>query len=145
MLKNSTNILLTLLVNAVLLTFTVVPHHHHGEIICFSLSHIERHDNCDATCHHDAEETEDDTSAGTDCCRISDWVLTHVEDHKHDIRCGCCTGNDNDYPQLTVLFDLYEEPLFIQKGLPFRQTPFKETYLQEFVSCVLGLRAPPVC
>ncbi len=148
MFKRSIAIAFLFFANIVLLAMAVIPHHHHGEAICFVKSHCEQEDNHDKACHyqdnsqplHGHEHSQD-----ANCCRVADWVLTNVDvNSKHECFGHCATCGIDNGLFVAILPELQD--LSVQSvRLPCRQIPVIETYLCLFVSQILGLRAPPLC
>ena len=143
MLKRATAISFLFLANIVLLAVTIVPHHHHGEMICFTASHCYGHEH-DADCsHHEQQPSHTHDHGDANCCNVEEWLLPNIEpEHKHQCHCYCSTCNNDLY--VAILPDL-TEPNIQLVGLLFRQAPTTETYLCIYVSQTLGLRAPPFC
>ena len=144
MFRRATAISLLFLANIVLLAVAVVPHHHHGDMICFTASHCCGHEH-DADGCHDEQQTshahEHHGDAG--CCNVEEWLLPNIEpEHKHQYHCSCSTCNNDLF--VAILPDL-SEPTIQPVSLPFRQAPTTETYVCIYVSQTLGLRAPPFC
>ena len=142
MFRRATAISLLFLANIVLLAVTVVPHHHHGDMICFIASHCGGNDHSESDCSHDAEQPLH--SSGANCCNIEEWLLSNIgSGHKHQCHCVCTTCSSDLF--ITLLPDLSEPTIQPVVCLTFRQAPTNETYLCIYVSQILGLRAPPVC
>ncbi|MDR1866551.1 MAG: hypothetical protein LBR08_13410 [Bacteroidales bacterium] len=144
MFKRIISTLCILPVNLFILTLTFFPHHHHGEAICFVVTH----------CHHSEENSacsdgQDKPHSHPDnapCCTVTDWALPNVnESHRHAAADLCCVCACHHLPQAVV-------PVAPPVKADIRETLFPELsafcpipYLQTFVSRTLGLRAPPVC
>ena len=146
MFRRAVAISFLILANIVLLAVAVVPHHHHGDMICFATSHCHHgHDGVDKSCcHHDTQQPlHSHEHSDANCCNVDEWLLPNIEpEHKHQHHCLCTTCNNSFF--VAVLPDL-TEPTIPPAGLPFRQTPTTVTYLCIYVSQTLGLRAPPCC
>ena len=144
MFRRATAISLLFLANIILLAVTVVPHHHHGDMICFMASHCSGHEHDTDCSHHEHNPLHSHEHHGdANCCKVEEWLLPNIEpEHKHQHHCLCTTCNNNLF--VAVLPDL-PKPDIKPVNLLFRQTPFEETYILVFVSQTLGLRAPPFC
>ncbi len=151
MIKRAIAISLLSIANIVLLAMAVMPHHHHGDVICFVSSHCEGGNNCGyehstaCNCLCCQENSQHEHSTDANCCNVSHWLLFNIG---HDQRSGYDYHSvvcDNDNDLFVALLPEFSEPDIQPVNLPFRQTPTTETYLQIFVSCTYGLRAPPFC
>ncbi len=148
MLKRITGILLILLANISLLTFEAIPHHHHGEVICFVHQHCDQghHHYADNPCHNDSScpATQHDHSSDASCCSLFKWFIVPAS-QKDDCADQNVAFIDNGHVfQLDGIPSVLEIST-LQICLPFRQKPYTNTYLLTYVSCDLGLRAPPFC
>ncbi len=147
MLKRTVAISILVLANIVLLAVAVVPHHHHGDSICFVSSHCDhRHDcgNEGACSHQDSPQPSDGHEHPYDanCCKVGEWLLPNIEpEHKYQYHC-LCTTCDNGHDLFAVLPE-FQEPTIQPVYLSFRQTPTDDTILQIFAGRIHGLRAPP--
>ena len=144
--KRTIAISLLFLANLVLMAVTVVPHHHHGDLICLIGSHC-HHGHDHSCCHHDTQpadtEQEHDHSAGASCCHVGEWLLSDVESaHRHQHYCYCTTCHGG-HVWLVAIFSVFFEPFLQPVALPFRQTSTDPIVLQTFAGRIHGLRAPP--
>ena len=137
---------LMFLANIVLLAVTVVPHHHHGDMICFTVSHCCGHEHdtdCSHNEHNPSHAHEHHGDAG--CCNVEEWLLPNIEPNdKHSYFCYCVTC-DSGHDLFISIIPQFLEFSSQTECLPFRQAPFEETYISVYVSQTLGLRAPPFC
>jgi hypothetical protein len=147
MFKRTVGIGFMLLVNLFLLALTIVPHHHHGEAVCFVSAHC-RHCVGDVVeCPLHGEEHDTPHSHDADGCSLSEWLLPNInEEQKHQAHGDDLVYTVHDFPQTIIYlapdcpFNGHEGPLLLE-----RPAFFSEPYLQVFVSRTFGLRAPPFC
>ncbi len=148
MIKRIAAISFLVLANIVLLAVAVMPHHHHGEMMCFVSSHCHHNDGCgsdQSCCHHDSQQSskEHEHSGDANCCNVGEWLLPNIEpEHKHQHHCLCTTCDISNDLFIAILPD-FPKPTIQLVNLPFRQAPTDDTILQIFVSRIHGLRAPP--
>lgn len=138
MMKKRIYIFMILLAGITMATFSIIPHHHHGDSICFVNTHCEKVPDCEnEPAHH---HHHDDMSG----CELSDRIVPQTLIQKHDCSglCSDCCGHIALL--IAILPDLQEIPVS-HTFLPFRQKPFINSYLLTHVSRSLGLRAPPFC
>lgn len=131
-------ILFLLLANLVFLAHAAIPHHHHGSVACFAVSHCDESD--DHGDHCDGAEHSHDHSDSSLCRVLQDVVASETSSYKFKIEI-------NDFQSLihAIIPDfsnLENEELDI--NLLLRDASFKSFYKSIIVSCQ-GLRAPPVC
>ena len=134
------------LANIVLLAVAAVPHHHHGDMICFTASHCCGH-NHDADCsHHEQQPSHTHEHHGdAGCCNVEEWLLPNIEpSDKLSHLCFCTTCDSGHDLFVSIIPKLLKLPPQME-NLPFRQAPFEEKYISVYVSQTLGLRAPPFC
>ena len=133
------------LANVLLLAHSVIPHHHHGDAVCFETVH------CGA-CHESHPDEYDgnhDSKIPLDqdgqCCALDEMVMFHPDGVKHKMEAAW---------QL-VEFEFQDQfsPALISRhfslagffcNLPFRQHPPELIYHDTCVSPATGLRAPPI-
>ena len=142
-----------LLSSIVLLGIMMVPHHHHGEAMCFVASHCTHDADCEdhaACCHHDEHSSSQSSdrhehSSDANCCNVEVWLLSNAEPgQKCEHSCVCATCDSKNIFPVAILPEIFEPdipPIYYS----FRQTPLNETYTRIYVSRALGLRAPPFC
>ena len=135
--KRAIAISFLMLATITIVAHAVIPHHHHAQIpVAFATAH-----------HHDTHEH--DSTHNCDCnthehCNFEDCLLFNTI-----VR----ANNETQIKQFTdfayaalPLFSVYSTPDIDNAfGLPFRQKPYLISYLTEYISQSLGLRAPPVC
>jgi hypothetical protein len=146
--KRALGISFLLLANVITLVHSVVPHHHHNGIpVAFAITH---HEHSDIEHDHHLHDT-------------AQPVKQEGDSHKHTIAEECLLQTvyvkinhgerafrlmDNGFDPffcLFVLYATYSIPEITDYGLPFWQKPYLISYLTEYISQSLGLRAPPVC
>ncbi|MDR1720151.1 MAG: hypothetical protein LBR67_08575 [Dysgonamonadaceae bacterium] len=148
--KRSGSLAILLIINILILTFAVIPHHHHRNLPCFK---DDVHQHCmhaglpvghdaaapdDGCCehHHDSDEPVS--------CAIEDFIIFNDTDVKDILPYTFCLQFHPD----TFLSDLFQatNPLLIPESLLlFRLPPYLFTYHPLFVNPGSGLRAPPFC
>ena len=125
----------------VMLTASVLPHHHHREILC--LQHDTTTCECHSDCakHHDHHQHEghcshDKHTCGTDC-------VTHFQTLTPD---EASVDVSPDYSFCSLLYTL-DDILSIPLPLSESKANFSYFYLEKLHSMcighVMGLRAPP--
>lgn len=98
--KRQLAIIPLLIASIVMLVSTALPHHHHGELICFSETHCIQQET-GKTCQHDHSSKSCEKG-----CEVKSLFETDIiKEHHHE--CSCC-------PDLTP--DLQFLPLFIIAG-----------------------------
>ena len=144
--KRGISISFLLLTNVILLTHSVAFHHHHDGIPIASPAAHHDHD-CSAHHHNDSQPVErcnhlhcpgniEDCTLTTIYIRF-DNVRQIVQLHSLDFDLSPCVFTlSPDYSAPHIADDV---------GLPFRQKPYLISYLSEYISQSLGLRAPPFC
>lgn len=146
--KKATGFLFLLLANLALLAHTVIPHHHqdaHHISICNLLT---ADDALNSHCaHHDINGQEHGANGlGDDCIlnglyiRVATGRYSLPSDEGHPLYDDTVTGYPFIYSVVnpaTVLRD--------DGGRPFRHRPFLLSSYPQYVTCSVGLRAPPVC
>jgi len=133
-----------------ILAHAIVPHHHHNGLI-FTI--IAAHHEHDCNSHNDHQRCKDAQSDGkcdyTHCNEdFENCVLTMMFVKS----CNCrqtfllhhCSFDALPFV-FTLLADYSAPQIDDDVGLPFRQNPLLPSYLSEYISQSLGLRAPPVC
>jgi len=145
--KKTVGLLFLLLANIALLVHIVIPHHHHHhenvESICYFFSIDDIHNNY----QHDIDgDGQGANGLGEDC--LLNGLYIHV-------------ANLHNASPSEEVQPAYGEPVagfrsFVTNvdlsfalgnndALPFRHKPFLLSSYNQFVTCSLGLRAPPVC
>ena len=137
---------LLLLANICLLAHSVIPHHHHNRAIvslfnsvCASVHRI--HDHSDEASGHGLSTAHQHDGRDTDECFI-DNTFTLVERQA----AASVTSIEKSIPLLLLFF--CSEPvsaIYDDANLPFRHRPYLAAAQSQYVSRILGLRAPPVC
>ena len=145
MLRRALAISFIFLANIILLAVAVVPHHHHGDMICFAAPHNcgQKHD-ADCSDQHNPSHSHDRHNDAT-CCNIEEWLLPNITSgDKHNISCFCAMCN-NGYDLFAFIIPGLPGLSPQTECLPFKQAPFTEKYISVYVSQTPGLRAPPCC
>jgi hypothetical protein len=144
--KKTIGFLFLLLANFALLAHTVIPHHHHHEdidSICYLFSADDAHNNC----HHDIGEHDHGSNGLGDDCILNGLYIRVASVHN----ASPSEEGQPAYgePAAGFPFICYNVDLSVALGndgaLPFRHQPFLLSSYNQFVTCSLGLRAPPVC
>ncbi len=131
-----------LLANLLFLAHAAIPHHHHGSVTCFAVSHCcegedHEHSNDDGHC---GTEHNHDHSNGSLCKILQDIVPSETNNHKFKVEV-------NDFQSLILVLipdfsNLENEEVDINFLL--RDTSWQSFYESIIVSGQ-GLRAPPIC
>ena len=138
-------IMLAVLANVLLLAHSLVPHHHHGERVCFDVGSCNTRERQH---HHEGEGCDDSGHpAGQEegCCVLDHLVIFHPEGFRHELE-EAGQPAELDFPldfQWPLIHYYIRVSLFAYQ-LPFRQHPPSLTYHSSCLSHGLGLRAPPV-
>jgi hypothetical protein len=141
--KRLSAILFASLASLMLLVHGIIPHHHHGDVVCFEVMHCH---GCDKAEHNDCQRHHDHEPAENngECCLLNQMVMFHPDGLRHDIEAAGQPA-ENDIPAAFKISLLSDNLVLGLPGLnlPFRQHPPGPTYLSDFVCHGLGLRAPP--
>jgi len=120
-----------MLANAILLAHAVIPHHHCDEMCIASTATAHHGHDCDLQSHKD----------------IKFCSLTIIY-AKFDNEKTVSQSYHSDFhlaPFIFALLPNYSLPqIENDAGLPFRQKPYLLSYLTEYTSQSIGLRAPPL-
>ncbi|MBW6496871.1 MAG: hypothetical protein K0B09_00650 [Bacteroidales bacterium] len=144
MLKRLTAIFFAALASIMLLAHSVVPHHHHGDAVCFELNH---HHSCEIsdqeTCPEDHNK---ELPASTDgkCCVLDHLVMFHPESSRHDLETASLPA-EKGFPVFLQDGLIAQNPdgIFSIPSLSFRQHPPQNTIHLQCTGHSHGLRAPP--
>jgi len=118
---------------SIMLAHAVIPHHEHGDVICFETIH-----HCDDTACGDSHE-----HSATDCspCCFDKQDVIRTYDELNFTHCGQGTACDYHFPPILLFlgcfFDLFETPLIIV------QKPYLNLYTSAEFSSANSLRGPP--
>ena len=131
-----------MVVSIVMLTASVLPHHHHQEILC--LQHDVEACECSHGCagHHEHHEHEGHCSHGNHACGTD--CVTHFQTVTPEM------GNMDVSPDYSFCSLLYTVSDILSIPLPIPESRAKQSYfyLEKLHSTclwhVMGLRAPPV-
>jgi hypothetical protein len=142
--KRLISILFAALASLMLLAHGIIPHHHHGDAVCFEVKH---NHSCEASepeaCSKDHDK-ELPVSPDGKCCVLDHLVMFHPESSRHDLETASLPA-EKDFP-VFLLYGLLSQNaacLFSFHNLPFRQHPPDNSYHPILTSHSHGLRAPP--
>ena len=141
-LKKAISLSFLLLANVITLVHVAIPHCHHSNMaICFTVAHCERNDVAHSHSHNAGCHRHDD-GGGLEECPLKDLYVRH-----ENITSFVDEGLDAvvQYPVLFVLAIGPVAEITDLEGLPFRQHPISLSCYTDYISCSLGLRAPPFC
>ena len=133
-----------LLANALLLAYSIIPHHHHDKVsICFFHSHCCSDEHNHGDNEHDCTEHHNNTNT-SDNCIIKEAYTRTDNNYKQDRYFNL---NVNTIPEFLILF--YAIPkvkISDLNGIPFRQNPYPQlSYYTSYIARTIGMRAPPSC
>ncbi|MDR1170680.1 MAG: hypothetical protein LBK97_07605 [Prevotellaceae bacterium] len=147
-------ILVVALAIITLMTSVIVPHHHHGNVVCTVTSHCEHE--CGSGCREcdDEEDSSDcfrhcrndgeDKSFHGDCVAKATYVISDQSEIKYKIRYYCGNSyNLHFVPVFLCLTNLYSPDVkfvYLTKHRYRKKDFFRES---ENGNCANGLRAPP--
>ncbi|MDY3979999.1 MAG: DUF6769 family protein [Tidjanibacter sp.] len=119
-----------------ILLLTAIPHHHHGEQICFAVEHCESHQSCshDNSCDHSCSHDEN-------ACMLSHGHYL-VEDENSGIR---IVPNATDLHLVAEPVELCPSTLLAppeSKTALYGEAAASEYSVEILYGC--GLRAPPI-
>jgi hypothetical protein len=142
--KRLSSILFASLASFMLLAHGIIPHHHHGDVVCFEVMHCHGCDKAD----HDAcpkdHGIDHPVSNDGKCCILDHLVMFHPESFRHDLETASLPA-EKDFPVFLQHGLLSQNPsrLFSLQNLPFRQHPPQNPYYLLCTGLNHGLRAPP--
>jgi hypothetical protein len=124
-----------LFANLVFWAHAVIPHHHHGNVTCFEVSHC-----CnDADHNHEADHNHDHSD--TSLCRIlQDVVPTESSDQKFKVEV-----NDFHSLFLAVIPELISLDNHEVDIVLLLRSDFSQSLYESLIVSGQGLRAPPAC
>ena len=134
-----------LLANVMLLAHSVIPHHHHGDVVCFEVGHCTvcetaHVDDCDANHSSDSPVVTDEN-----CCALDHMVMFHPDGLRHDLEdAGHPAEMDFQQDFFAALIQGYFDFSQFAGNLPFRQHPPAPAYHHACLGQGPGLRAPPL-
>ncbi len=122
----------------IMLFYIAIPHHHHGEMICFIQTHCIQQEKT-GNCGH----IHNSNSCDKECEVRSLFQLDIIKQHQTD--CNCCSHFTPDIlflPPflLTEMLDDFHDDHISRKYI----IPFQERLYPLFVNSTLAGRAPPV-
>ncbi len=115
-----------------LLVHTVLPHHHHDNLICVMETH-----QCDEPCENydaDHEKTHQHDSGEIEDCTLKTLVLKNSE-----------SVIKFSNPVFICLYLLSDVECIFDSSIPDRPKHYLEYFQPPFVLRINGLRAPPFC
>lgn len=127
-----------------LLSHGVIPHHHHGSMVCIEIFHSNQdshsHDNDLCITPHHSEPNEESSEQ----CLLNHMVMMYPSGTRQTIEeAGQPIKNKIPFVLRLALLSNYCKPQLVKINLPFRQHPTYPTYFNDYVRSSLGLRAPP--
>jgi hypothetical protein len=141
--KRFTAILFASLASLMLLAHGVIPHHHHGDAVCFEVMHCH---GCEKAEHTDCPKNHRDpvSEKEDNCCLLNQLVIFHSEGSRQDLETASLPA-EKDFPVFLQHGLLSQNPsrLFSLQNLPFRQPPPQNPYYLLCTGLNHGLRAPP--
>lgn len=136
MLKKYVAIFFLSVASILMLTFTILPHHHHQEFICFTTSHCEDHT------QHDTHSHDEGPLSNHRSC-VSNLLQTEISRFENPIHC-CKDGDCHHFillpflqPDRQTLFSLSADRSFRSHCL-YQEKLHPVRYISEFSG-----RAPP--
>jgi len=139
MIRRTTSVFIFLIVNSVLLTHAIIPHHHHFSLVCFENSHCstetEKHE-------HDTQKHEHNHDSNSDHCVLKQAFIIPSQHLSQVSKCADSGNNHVDF-QATLLFSTTNFGFILSHGL-FTYKPFLDSDYSRLINRRLGLRAPPL-
>lgn len=143
--KHLPAILFAALANVLLLAHGVIPHHHHGDAVCFEVGHcfdceVAHSGDCDGG--HDSDQPAEQQGG---CCLLDQMVMFHPDGLKDDLE-DAGQPTEMKYPAgfLTPIIPESFFALHFSLQLPFREHPPDFSILAGGATQTPGLRAPPL-
>ena len=140
-------LLFLLIAKTIMLAHVIIPHHCHNGLIFTTIIAHNAHD-CDTLNDHQCNHALSNGKCDyTNCNNDFDNCVSATIYIKS---CNCRNTyllHDCNFElsHLALFSDNSLPPIVDDVGLPFRQNPLTTSYLTEYISQSLGLRAPPVC
>ena len=141
-------------VSILILTCTIVPHHHHEGLPCFTietvfehLSLANHHQDCTdhkSCCEHQQHHHESDAGSSEDTCVLDQFEFITTISQKSAHVCSACLHSHGNLLQAILIIYNYNFSLSGIERQKLRQRPYLANYHSAFVSQNLGLRAPPI-
>jgi len=146
--KKAIGFLFLLLANLALLAHTVIPHHHpdaHHISICSLLAADDAHNShCS---HHDINGQEHGANGLGDGCLLNGLYIRVTSGHNSTPSDEDQASNDHTVTGYPFIYFVVNPATVLRDdgGRPFRHRPFLLSSYPQYVTCSVGLRAPPVC
>lgn len=119
------------------LLHAISPHHHHEQLICFNINHLDANSCTDEEHHH-----RHDASSSDECCILNVPVVLN-DDDKHNLTEIC----NEDFQKPALDGSLNPDTGFVSEPTLTNIFPYYEDYFPDdrfaIINCG-GLRAPPV-
>jgi len=135
-LKRAISLPFLFLVNIVLLAHLIIPHHYHEHTgVCFSLHCKDSHD----AHRHDPQDKQPhqhEGSPNSDKCEYV-CIYTPADKNEKDV---CCLKEKFVFANVRVIFAFH----FKYETISIVFYSFNPHFYANYISCSLGLRAPPV-
>ncbi len=138
MVKKYTAIFFMSLASIVMLAFTVFPHHHHQEYICFATTHCENENSATNTRHsHDEGPLNEDLG----CVRsLLQTKISRVQSLEH----SCAAGHCHHFTiALFFIEDIFQLLSNKAESKTFPENPYREKLHSICLISELAGRAPP--
>lgn len=122
----------------IMLLSSIIPHHHHGKLICFTLSHT--HDSCiEDVCDH-----EHNSNPVEGECEVRLLFQINIVKQHHE-ECNCCPHIIPDQPFLSILPLAGLDHSLLLLGIPKEVPPifYRERLHSITWSVTSAGRAPP--
>jgi len=142
MIKRTAAVTFLFLAGILFLAHAVVPHHHHGNLICFAKSHCEN-DGTEGDCENNPGNHHHDGGNGSGHCFLKDPVIVSSGQHAAGLKYmeKKCTQSGDDHLQNILQVNVANIPA------PDLQNSFSPPPVKYFFNSLssgsFGLRAPP--
>jgi hypothetical protein len=134
-----------------LLVSVIVPHHHHGNMVCIVASHCEHECNdagyaCGGDCRHHQHDNDnkDGMPFNIHCIAKANYVVSNQSEVRNKL---CANNGDNHNPHFVpvslYLVDLYDTETKIIYLTKHRYKDKNTFFESQNVNRINGLRAPP--
>ncbi len=122
----------------IMLLSSIMPHHHHGKLICFTTTH-EHSSFIEKACHHEHDSTPTEGE-----CEVRLLFQTSIVKQHHD-ECNCCPNIIPDQPFQSILTLAGLDHSLLLLGVPKEVPPifYRERLHPITWSVTSAGRAPP--
>jgi len=129
-----------LLANTMILAHAVIPHHHNGVVasVC-GFNEASEH------VHFCSHGHDSNTNQDVEDCVLSDLYLHVSQDDNPHAPSDTELFTNWDYSSLFAVVPNHKIEIKDYGNLPFRQKPHIISSYNHYITCSLGLRAPPIC